>query len=236
MRRHLPLLPLLLLVACQSSDEVRPVSRVAGADEVAAMEPAAALDALKAGNRRFVAAAPVARDWKAMAEDSAAGAHPFAAVLTTMDARVPVGRAFDVGIGDLVAVRVPGPLLTADSVAALEASARGGAKVLVVMTHSDCDEIHAACGDRRPGAVLGLQGALEGAIAATPKDAAARVAMDPVFDELSFADAVAVQHARRTLDELRRGSAELRAMEQGGFVKIVAAYYDIGTGAVVWLP
>jgi len=60
-----------------------------------AMTPAAALERLKEGNRRFVANMMKQRDWSAKVTATAAGQFPFAAVLGCMDSRVPLEILFD---------------------------------------------------------------------------------------------------------------------------------------------
>lgn len=226
----------LLLAACSSTGEAPVIADVRGAEAVAAMTTDGALAELKAGNLRFVTGSELQRNWKAQAEASVDGASPYAAVLTSTDARVPVLRAFDGGIGDLVTVRTPGPVLSGEAIAALEASVRSGVRAVVVLTHSDEAEICAACGEERTGAARGVEDSIQASIDATPTKAEDRVAMDRAFEGLDFADAVAMQHARVVLDSLRAASSDIRAAEEAGSVTLVAAYYDLGSGAVVWLP
>src|SRR5215471_8082978 len=66
-----------------------PKPQVQTRESQAAMTPATALEALKAGNGRFVDNATKRRDWSAKVVATSMGQYPFAAVLGCMDSRVP---------------------------------------------------------------------------------------------------------------------------------------------------
>ncbi|MDX1390697.1 MAG: carbonic anhydrase, partial [Acidobacteriota bacterium] len=68
--------------------------------------PAAALERLRKGNRRFAANALKPRDWSAKVVATASGQSPFAAVLGCIDSRVPIEITFDQGLGNVFAIRV----------------------------------------------------------------------------------------------------------------------------------
>ena len=197
----------------------------------ASPSPDEGLERLKEGNKHFVASSLTSRDWKAQLEASAGGANPFAAVITTCDPRIPLPLVFDADIGDIFAVRTPGPVASRDVVDALEIAAEtSGVKVIVVLTHSDCAAVAAACEGSDSEHMRDAIAAIAPSVAATPRDAG-----DRLIDGISFEDSVAVEHASRTAESLRASSDVLRTLEQEGRVRIVAAYYDVPTGAIVWL-
>src|SRR4249919_2090403 len=97
------------------SDEPKAGAKAAGGssgvqtkESQAAMTPAKALDALKAGNARFRAGATVQKNLPSKVKATAGGQFPFAAVLSCMDSRVPAEGVFDQSIGDLFSIRVAG--------------------------------------------------------------------------------------------------------------------------------
>src|SRR5580765_4909501 len=83
------------------------------------LSPAAALDELVAGNRRFAAdrLTSISQDLKVLKEHTAEKQEPFAAVLACADSRVPVELIFDQTIGHLFVTRVAGNVATSEVVA-----------------------------------------------------------------------------------------------------------------------
>ena len=105
-----------------------------------------ALERLQEGNRRFTSGmgGREAYDSHARRAELAQGQHPFAVVLGCSDSRVPVEIIFDQGLGDLFVVRVAGNIVAPSQVASIEfASARFGARLVVVLGHSQCGAIAA---------------------------------------------------------------------------------------------
>src|SRR5258708_36366721 len=109
-----------------------------------AMTPAAALERLKDGNRRFVANATKRRDWSAKVIATASGQFPFAAVLGCMDSRAPIEVVFDQGIGDVFGIRVGGNVINDDELGSLEYAVMVGAKLIVVLGHTSCGAVKGA--------------------------------------------------------------------------------------------
>src|SRR6202167_245398 len=110
------------------------------------LSPAAALDGLLPGNRRFMSGRTCApRRDLAMLQQTLEKQEPFAAVLSCSDSRVPVEVVFDQTIGQLFVTRVAGNIVTAEIVASLEyAAAVLGTNTILVMGHSRCGAVTAA--------------------------------------------------------------------------------------------
>jgi len=213
----------LLVAACSSAPVEDPIVRTVSASERSAMTPDDVLDALKAGNLRFVTGDVRARDWKADIEDTAAGAAPIAAVMTTCDSRIVLPRALDQGLGDLVVVRSMACAPTDQALRSLEdAVARQGVKQVVVLVHGGCDD----CGpEQLPAVATGLYRRA----ATNVDDIAERV------QELDDDDVRQVGYARGVLAELIRRSDVLRGAVESGSIGAAVGYYDLGTGAILWL-
>src|SRR6202789_190267 len=104
-----------------------------------------ALERLKAGNARFVAGHPVHCNPQSQVKATAGGQAPFAAVLGCMDSRTAPELVFDQRIGDIFAVRIAGNFVNTDILGSLEyATQVAGAKLIVVLGHSDCGAIKGA--------------------------------------------------------------------------------------------
>ncbi len=104
-----------------------------------AITPARALERLKEGNARFLAGRPVQCNLLAQVAQTAGGQAPFAAILGCMDSRVPPELVFDQRIGDIFVVRIAGNFVDTDIIGSLEYATKvAGAKLIVVLGHSDC--------------------------------------------------------------------------------------------------
>lgn len=219
------------LVACAVNRPDPPVREVATASDVDSRSPDATYQLLKEGNLRFVSRTLTPRDWKAQLERSADEIHPTAAVLTTPDPRLPFPLVFDLGIGDLLVIRTPGPVVSPAVARGLEHFVHDDKiKVIVVLTHSDSQCVELACAGMTDPYLESVVSAIQPAMDATPRESDGRI-----IQGMSYEDAVAAEHAIQIADRLRSESVNLAEAEREGLVKIVAGYYDVPTGAVVWL-
>lgn len=212
------LLASLCLVQCTTSTVQTEASQKA-------TSPQQALAILKDGNERFATGRSLHRDWRTQVKKTAGGQHPIAAVLGCMDSRASNEIVFDQGIGDIFSMRVAGNVQNDDVLGSLEyATAKAGAKAVVVLGHTKCGAVHGAC----EGVHLGhLDGLLEKIQPAVKKAGSAKAASG-----VSFEDRVAAENVKHVVAQLRSKSPILRSLEQQGKLKIVGALYHIETGRV----
>jgi carbonic anhydrase len=110
-----------------------------------ATPPAEALDRLMQGNARYVANAPVQKDYSAGRAARVEAQFPIAAILGCSDSRVSPELAFDQGPGDLFVVRLAGNFLDDDGFASLEYAVKFlGVPLLMVLGHTNCGAVAAA--------------------------------------------------------------------------------------------
>ena len=120
-------------------------------EEQQKLTPDAVIDDLRAGNERFAAGSLTDRDYLAQVKATASGQYPKAAVLSCLDSRVPVEIVLDQGIGDLFVGRVAGNIDDDAMIGSFEfATAVAGAKLLLVLGHSDCGAVKGSI-DREVG-------------------------------------------------------------------------------------
>ncbi|PQB05944.1 carbonic anhydrase family protein [Aureitalea marina] len=196
----------------------------------AAFTPASALEALKAGNQRFVNNQQVSRDLGSQVQDTATGQYPFATVLHCIDSRVSAELIFDQGIGDLFSIRIAGNFVNDDILGSMEFACKlAGTKVLVVLGHTACGAVKGACDHARLGNLTTLIQKLELAVESVPEptDQTQRNSAN-----IEFVNEVAKKNVEMTMDNIRLKSAVLRDMEESGDIVIVGGMYDIATGAV----
>src|SRR5437868_10119433 len=108
------------------------------------------------GNKRFVAGKLKPRAVVSLRESLAKSQHPRATVLSCSDSRVPPELVFDQTLGDLFVVRAAGNIAGPLGLASMEYGFDHlGSTVLVVLGHSKCGAVTAACsGEKMPTANL----------------------------------------------------------------------------------
>lgn len=187
------------------------------------LTPEAALKELMDGNRRFVDGKLTAcqYDVENLRRDLAVGQEPFAAVLSCADSRVPVEILFDQTIGHIFVTRVAGNMVTPEIIASLEFGVEVlGTKVIMVVGHSDCGAVKAAIANKQvPGQISALYQYL-------------RAAVDEAGPDTK---AVTKANAKIQARLLSEGSTVVASKIKEGQLKVVAGYYDIGTGVVTVL-
>jgi len=219
------------LNGCAPSATIQPpVSNTIDKAEQSAINPDAALARLQDGNQRFVSGGSLHRDYPAQVKATSTGQYPFAAVLSCMDSRSSPEIVFDQGIGDLFVVRVAGNYATTDIMGSLEYAAKvAGARLVVVMGHTECGAIKGACDDVKLGNLTTVIQALHPAV-----DDVKDVEGDRTSKNKKFVLLVTEANIRRTVAKLRSDSPVLNDLEKSGQIRIVGAINDISTGQVTF--
>jgi carbonic anhydrase len=197
----------------------------------AAMTPQKAQQMLVDGNTRFVQDKLLARDYKQQVEVTGNGQYPFAAIVGCIDSRVPNELIFDQGIGDIFSTRVAGNFVNDDILGSLEfACALSGAKLIVVVGHSECGAIKGACDDVVFGNLTRALANIKPAVAAVPGYESDRTSKNP-----AFVQAVAEKNVELTLAKIRERSPILKAMADKGDIALAGAMYDVRSGEVAFM-
>lgn len=190
---------------------------------------AEALQRLRDGNRRFVAGASSIDDALSAARraELVDGQNPFAVILACSDSRVPVELVFDQGLGDLFVIRVAGNIVAPSQVGSVEfAAANLGAKLVVVLGHSNCGAVDAT-----------LKELAQEEATRSPNLRSIVDRIRPALEALvnpSLQDAV-VANVHRSVDRLRHGSTILEELVGSGELTIVGAEYTLESGVVTFL-
>jgi carbonic anhydrase len=196
----------------------------------AAITPAKALEMLKQGNERFVSEKTVERDFLAQVKQTSKGQFPFAAVVSCLDSRIPPAIVFDRGIGDLFVARVAGNFVNDDILGSLEfATKLAGARIIVVMGHTECGAVKGACDSAQLGLLTATLANINPAVKAVQGDYTPRSSQNA-----KFVQAVSEMNVQLTMQKLRDRSVVLREMIDKGEVGLVGAMYDVSTGKVVF--
>ena len=120
---------------------------LAAADHPVNVTPDEAIHRLVEGNLRFSQGKSVHPNAGSagVVETATNGQHPFAAILSCSDSRVPLEILFDQGIGDIFAVRVAGNVCGVDEMGSIEyAVEHVGTPLFLVLGHTECGAVKAA--------------------------------------------------------------------------------------------
>lgn len=195
----------------------------------ASISPDQAIAILQAGNVRFVANQPLARDYKAQVSQTALGQYPFASIVACIDSRSAPEQVFDLGVGDVFTARVAGNTVNEDILGSLEYAAQvAGSRAIVVLGHTSCGAIKGACDDVKMGNLTNLLAKYKPAVSAAKSPGERSSKNHALVDE------VTELNVKMTLDTIRAKSPILKEMEAQGKIKIVGALYDTSSGRVLW--
>jgi len=191
------------------------------------LSPKQAHSILVEGNKRFVNNLKAHRNLKAQVYETSEGQFPFAVILSCIDSRVPAELVFDQGIGDIFSVRIAGNVINNDILGSMEYACKiGGSKILVVMGHSNCGAITAACNHVELGNM-------------TPLLAKIEPSMNTVSNSKTFSSTQIEEVSRinvsHSIDIIRQESPILNQMEKNGVIEIVGAFYSVENGSVTFM-
>lgn len=192
------------------------------------LTPVNVLNILKEGNDRFLNDTMVHRNLKSDIEQTAATQHPIALVLGCIDSRVPIETIFDMSFGDIFCIRIAGNVVNDDILASMEfACDIAGSKLIVVLGHTSCGAISAACNHVKHGHMTQLLEKIKPAIAAETTTVKERDG-----ENYAFVNNVMEFNVANTLEHIYKNSSILRTIAQKGDLGLVGAVYDVNTGRV----
>ena len=187
------------------------------------MTPEEALTRLLEGNRRFVEKQHARPDLSEQVSATAEGQFPFAAVLGCIDSRAPAELVFDQGIGDIFNARVAGNIVNEDILGSLEYACKvAGSKLILVLGHTACGAVTAACKRVELGNITPLLSKI------TP-------AVESFGNRPVEVDEVARQNVQMSIQRIKAESEILSELESRGEIQILGAMYDVTTGKVTLL-
>lgn len=192
------------------------------------MSPDEILETFKLGNQRFLEGKPQYRDHLGDVKRSALGQTPHAIVVGCIDSRQPAEIIFDKGIGDIFNARVAGNFVNDDILGGIEFACKvSGAKLILVMGHSECGAVKAAVDDVKLGNITGMLANLKPAVESVKKSREKATSEDK-----SFVSAVAKENVLLNMKKIVQESPIIAEMVENEEVKIVGCMYDLESGKV----
>jgi carbonic anhydrase len=213
------------------------VKRGASMEQIALLKdpsvnsPEEALEALKKGNARFYSGT----QQRVFSDVNGRRAQiisqtPFAVVLGCADSRVPVELVFDQGPGDIFSIRLAGSVAEQCSIGSVQYAVEHlKVSLIVVLGHEGCGAVAAAMlppevREKEPLHVRFLLDAIVPAVEGLPT----------IHDPKARMREAVVRNVWRQKSVLETDPTVAAAIADGQ-VKVVGAFYEIGSGAVDFL-
>lgn len=197
------------------------------------MSPKEALDILIEGNVRFMNNYSDDKDFQSLVNITKDKQHPFASFLSCSDSRAPVELLFDQALGDIFSVRLAGNIASDKAIGSLEFSSKYlGSKLIVVMGHSSCGAVKAACDDFKDGHIGEIVNLIKPAIR---HEKSVLNNSDRTSKNPDFVEKINVLNVKHQIDTIIRQSDIVNDMIEARQIAIVGSVYDLATGKVNFL-
>ena len=194
-----------------------------------AVTPDGALKMLKDGNDRFVAGTTRNCDLRKQVKDTSTQQSPVAVIVGCIDSRVPPELVFDQRLGDMFAARIAGNFVNTDILGSLEfATAAAGAKLIVVLGHTECGAIKGAVDDVKLGNLTAMLANFK------PSMSKLKYTGVPSSKDKKLVQQLADQNAQDAAQMIMDRSEVIAKLVKDGKVKIVSAMHDLSNGKVTW--
>lgn len=195
-----------------------------------AITPAMALELLKDGNKRFQNNLKANRNLLQQASETSESQHPFAIILSCIDSRTSAELIFDQGLGDVFSVRIAGNVMNEDILGSMEFGCKiAGAKIIVVLGHTNCGAIRGACDHIEMGNLTTLLSKIQPAVYSEKSETQNRSSSNP-----EFVEKVSTINIQRTMHTVMERSPILKEMIEAGEIGLVCGKHDITTGGVTF--
>ena len=192
--------------------------------------PHEALNVLIEGNERFTKNLSLHRDLLSIVNITKDKQHPFAAILGCSDSRTSSEIIFDQGLGDIFSVRLAGNIASPFAIGSLEFSSKyHGSKLIVVLGHTGCGAVMAACDHYTGGHIGEILKHIEPAVEREQsKD------VEKNSSDLEFVGRVCQSNVELQIQAILDGSETLTKLLEIKQIGIAAAVYDVSSGFVTF--
>ena len=193
------------------------------------LSPQDALDILVQGNKRFIENKQQDKNFSEMREALENIQQPFAAILGCSDSRVAPETIFDQTLGDIFSVRLAGNVACRKAIGSLEYSCKYlGSKIIVVMGHSNCGAVKAACDNFEEGNITEIIKLLQPAVFEET------TTLDPERNSKNsqFVANVCFLNVKKQIQNIINQSDILRDLLDKKQIGITGAVYNFASGQV----
>ena len=192
------------------------------------LTPKQALDILIEGNQRFKNNVLREHDMLRVRDESVDKQHPFASVLSCSDSRTTVELIFDQNLGDIFSVRLAGNIASNKAIGSLELSCKYlGSKLVIVMGHTNCGAIKAACDHYKGGNIGEIIELIDPAV---DLEKTVTVKRDSTND--LFVGKVCFHNVEIQMERILKRSPLLTDMIDRKDIGLIGAVYNLASGEV----
>lgn len=192
-----------------------------------ALTPENSLQMIKDGNHRFVTNLKMNRNLLQQVNDTSDEQYPFAFILSCIDSRTSAELIFDQGLGDIFSCRIAGNILNEDILGSMEFACKvAGAKLVMVLGHSECGAIKGACNNVKMGNLTGLLKKIQVVVKRVSKIGQVNTKSQ------DFVELVSKENVKNVLNNIPKKSKIIRDLVKDKKIIIVGAMYDISSGKV----
>lgn len=207
------------------------------------LTPNKVLQILHEGNKRFRSGNSIDRDLTKQLREEVVNQHPMAVLLSGIHSRVPAELIFDLGLGDILSIRIGGNVVGPKVVGSAEyGCAVAGAKLILVMGNTGSAMVAAAVNHLCPMDLPDILGECPNlspivdficqSIAPGECDALRGKSVKEITE---YVDKVARRNVLRSVDRLLELSPVIRQLIKEGRVAAVGAMYDVASGEIEFL-
>jgi len=190
--------------------------------------PEEATKLLKEGNERFVNNLKADRNLLKQVNETSTAQFPFAIILSCIDSRTSAELIFDQGLGDVLSCRIAGNILNDDILGSMEFACKvAGARLVMVLGHTECGAIKSACDDVKIGHITHLLSKIKPALKLEKSVKHGRHSKNP-----EFVEKVASLNVKVVQNQVVKKSKILKSMVDSGEIDVIGGMYNVATGKV----
>lgn len=197
----------------------------------AATTPELALKYLREGNERFVNSRGRDRNLMEQVHKTSNEQFPIAVTLSCIDSRTSCELVFDQGIGHIFSIRIAGSVINEDILGCMEFACNiAGSKLIVVLGHTNCGAIQAACDNVETGNLSTLLNKIQPSVYYEKTVGENRNSQNG-----EFVEKVSEIQVKRSVEKIVEESLILRELIGNKKIGLIGAIYDVDTGRVEFL-
>jgi carbonic anhydrase/SulP family sulfate permease len=203
-----------------------------------AITPASVLQILKDGNKRFCSGKGLDRNLNNLVHAEKNRLQPLAVVFSGVDGRVPAELIFDLSLGELVTVRLPGNVIGPRVLGSVEYGCLvGGAKLIVIMGHLNSGIVMLALEQARTSnSDKSLPSNLKAILAEIQQSIQpSELALLNAGDEAALSnlvDTISHRNVQHTVQQILAQSMIIRQLVEQQKVALVGAVFNAANGSI----
>ena len=212
----------------QIDDQVQFVNVIDKEDQEK-LSPENVLEILKEGNKRFADGELIEKYYSQQINATSNNQNPIAIVVSCIDSRTSPEIIFDLGLGDVISIRIAGNIINPEILGSIEfACEEIGTKLIVVLGHSNCGAVTYAISSKGEGNVTSITSKIEKAVHDCNCDSHSLKENPQLLNDVIKAN------TNNSIAEILSDSPYLKEQINSGKIKIVSGFYDTSNGLVLF--